>query len=145
MLDNGSDLDNNIPPELEVALVFLRKAQQDLVAVKKWLTDFDISDEIIGFHIQQAIEKSLKAILLRQSVDYPHTHNLRLLLDLCHGSGIEIPTEFLKVDVFNRFAVQWRYDLLPSTMPSALDREAAYDLAHHVWRWANEFVMGLPQ
>lgn len=131
---------SSMPPELEVALISLEKAQQDLVAAQKLLHDADISDEIVGFHIQQAIEKSFKAILLRHTIDYPHTHNLRLLIDLCRNSHIQIPSEFLQVDVFNRFAVQWRYDLLPSTNQAALDREAAYSLAHQVWSWADELV-----
>jgi HEPN domain-containing protein len=73
----------------------LTKAEQDLIAVRKWLADEDIADEIIGFHIQQAIEKSLKAVLLRRTIDYPHTHNLRLLVDLCRANDIQIPSEFL--------------------------------------------------
>jgi len=51
--------DNTLPPGMELALTSLKKADQDLVAVGKWLHDLDISDEIIGFHIQQCIEKSL--------------------------------------------------------------------------------------
>jgi HEPN domain-containing protein len=140
MPSNDPESDNSISPELEVALISLEKAQQDLVAVSKWLTDADISDEIIGFHIQQAIEKSFKAILLCQKIDYPRTHNLRLLVDLCRNSDIQVPSEFLQVDIFNRFAVQWRYDLLPPTTQAALDREAAYDLADRIWIWADELV-----
>ena len=135
----NNDLDTP-SPELEVALISLTKAEQDLVAVGKWLTDLDISDEIIGFHIQQAIEKSLKAVLLRRAIDFPRTHNLRLLIDLCLNNDIEVPSEFLQVDIYNRFAVQWRYDLLPSTSGTALDREAAYDLAQRLWIWADKLV-----
>ena len=51
---------DNIPPELEVALISLQKAKQDLIVIDKWLHDMDIADEIIGFHIQQAIEKPEK-------------------------------------------------------------------------------------
>ena len=135
---------NNDPatpsPELEVALISLAKAKQDLVAVRKWLNDLDISDEIIGFHVQQAIEKSLKAVLLCRTIDFPRTHNLRLLIDLCRSNDVQIPTEFLQVDVFNRFAVQWRYDLLPSTSAATLDRETAYELAQQVWNWADKLV-----
>lgn len=136
---------NNIPPELEIALIALEKARQDLVAVQKWLTDGDISDEIIGFHIQQAVEKSLKAILLSRVIDYPRTHNLRLLIDLCKANGIQVPAEFLTVDVFNRFAVQWRYDLLPPTAQPAFERGTAYSLAHRVWTWATELVKNIRQ
>ncbi len=140
MLNSNLEVDNNISPELEVALILLEKAQQDLVAVGKWLADVDISDEIIGFHIQQAIEKSLKAVLVCQVIDYPRTHNLRLLVDLCRSNDIQIPSEFSEVDIFNRFAVQWRYDLLPSTSQAAFDRQDANDLAGRVWTWANELV-----
>lgn len=132
--------EKNISPELEVALALLKKAEQDLVAVHKWSSDTDISDEIIGFHTQQAIEKSLKAVLSYQLIDYPRTHNLRLLIDLCRNNDIEIPSEFLQADILNRFAVQWRYDLLPSTTEKSFDRETNYHLAHHVWIWASALV-----
>lgn len=140
MPNNQPSPSNPIPPELEIALVLLKKAQQDLVAVQKWLTDLDISDEIIGFHIQQAIEKSFKAVLSSLTIDYPRTHNLRLLVDLCLNNGVEVPVEFMQVDIFNRFAVQWRYDLLPGTTQTTLDRENAYDLAHRILTWANTLI-----
>lgn len=132
--------DDNLSPELEMALILLKKAGQDLTAVKKWLADVDISDEIIGFHVQQAIEKSLKAILLRQRVEYPRTHNLRFLIDLCENNNVQVPPEFLQVDIFNRFAVQWRYDLLSPTSQTTLDRDDAYSLAAGVWNWAKRQV-----
>ena len=132
--------ENNLQPEFEVALILLKKAQQDLVVVQKWLADTDISDEIIGFHAQQSMEKSLKAVLSHQTIDYPRTHNLRLLIDFCRNNDIQVPSEFSQIDFFNRFAVQWRYDLFPSTTETALDRETAYGLAHRVWVWANELV-----
>ncbi|MCB0210631.1 MAG: HEPN domain-containing protein [Anaerolineae bacterium] len=106
MPNNPVQSDRNISPELEMALISLDKAKQDLVAVGKWLTDTEIADEILGFHIQQAIEKSFKSVLLRRMVDYPRTHNLRLLIDLCQANDIQVPTKFFKVDVFNRYAVQ---------------------------------------
>lgn len=132
--------EENLSPELEMALIALQKAGQDLVAVQKWLTDIEVADEIIGFHIQQAIEKSLKAVLLSRAIDYPRTHNLGLLLELCGRNNIQIPTDFSQVDIFNRFAVQWRYELLPSSDQLVFDRQAAYDLAQHICAWANDRV-----
>ncbi len=136
----ASEPENNLSPELELALISLTKASQDLVAVSKWLDDPDISDEIIGFHIQQAIEKSFKAVLLCQAIDFPHTHNLGLLIDLCRNHPIQVPSEFLQVDIFNRFAVQWRYDLLPATPQMDFDRPSAYHLTEQVWNWAKNLV-----
>ena len=45
----------------EQALLLLRKAAQDEALLDQVLTSDQVSDEIIGFHCQQAAEKILKA------------------------------------------------------------------------------------
>ena len=140
MPNNAPNSTDSFPPELEMALVSLEKGRQDLKAVDKWQADKDVSVEIIGFHIQQAIEKSLKAILLSCRIDFPRTHNLGLLIELCQNNGISTAAEFLQVDVFNRFAVEWRYDLSPSMSDTSLDRKEAYNTAHTIWIWAKRLV-----
>ena len=47
----------------EQALLLLRKAGQDEILLEEVVRSKRISDEIIGFHCQQAIEKYLKAVL----------------------------------------------------------------------------------
>ena len=47
-----------------------------------------ISDEVFGFHIQQAAEKSLKAWLALLGEVYPLTHNLELFLDRLDDRGV---------------------------------------------------------
>jgi len=39
--------------------------------------------EIICYHCQQAVEKSLKAFLCAKNIDTPKTHNTGLLCELC--------------------------------------------------------------
>lgn len=68
-------------PELEEALLLLRKAQEDADAVKKLVPDTDIADSVVGFHAQQAAEKALKAVLAASGDDFPWTHDLRHLMD----------------------------------------------------------------
>ena len=46
----------------EQALLLLRKAAQDEALLDRVLESIEVSDEIIGFHCQQA-EKLLKALL----------------------------------------------------------------------------------
>lgn len=41
------------------------------------------SFRLITFHAQQCAEKHLKAYLVFRGTDFPFTHNLRSLLDLC--------------------------------------------------------------
>ena len=56
-------------------LLFL--AERDLKALKAMIVDTDsFSDEIFGFHAQQALEKSLKAWIASLGGEYPPIHNL---------------------------------------------------------------------
>jgi HEPN domain-containing protein len=54
------------------AEVLVRKAKDDANAMRLLAPDAGISDEIIGFHAQQAVEKWLKAVLgSRRLGDHP--------------------------------------------------------------------------
>ena len=75
--------------------ILLRKAQQDELVLERLLGHEDIDDDTLGFHAQQAAEKMLKAALASQGIDYPKTHNLRVLMELLATAGIQLPKEFL--------------------------------------------------
>lgn len=47
----------------EHTALLLRKAREDEFTVEKLIPDPASSDEVIGFHAQQAVEKVLKAVL----------------------------------------------------------------------------------
>lgn len=64
---------------------------------------------IIGFHCQQAVEKALKAVLANRGMDFPFTHNLGLLIQLCEDAGLALPEALADVDRLTPFAVQSRY------------------------------------
>lgn len=61
------------------AEVLVRKAEDDANAMRL-LADAEISDEIIGFHAQQAVEKWLKAVLGSRGIEFEYTHDLRRLI-----------------------------------------------------------------
>ena len=44
------------------------------------LVNAKISDEIVGFHAQQAVEKWLKAVLGSRGIEFEYTHDLRRLI-----------------------------------------------------------------
>jgi HEPN domain-containing protein len=59
-------------------------AEEDLLLAKKGLLiSSGISYRIICFHSQQSAEKYVKAFLIFHRVDFPYTHNITTLLDLC--------------------------------------------------------------
>ena len=70
-----------------------------------------------GFHLQQAVEKSLKAWLALEGVAYPRTHDLSLLLGLLEDQGQSIETGFWSLLELNPFAVQFRYELPGEDFP----------------------------
>jgi HEPN domain-containing protein len=47
----------------DLAALYAKKAQNDATAAREFADNSEISDEIIGFHAQQAVEKWLKAVM----------------------------------------------------------------------------------
>lgn len=60
--------------------VLARKAEDDAKAMQLLAPNSEVSDEIIGFHAQQAVEKWLKAVLGSRGVEFEYTHDLHRLI-----------------------------------------------------------------
>ena len=65
-----------------LALEWIEKAENDYAAVQQLLQAPNPLHDIICFHVQQCIEKYLKAWLQEANIHTPRTHNLQELLDL---------------------------------------------------------------
>ena len=65
--------------------------------------------EIICFHCQQSVEKSLKAILAYNNADIPKTHDIRLLNELCEKFINESIIDSRVAETISDFAVVTRY------------------------------------
>ena len=87
----------------------LKIAQRDVRALSGMLNADTFADEIFGFHVQQAVEKLLKAWLAALGEVYPLTHNLILLLQILEDLGCDV-TEFYELSDFSPFAVILRYE-----------------------------------
>jgi hypothetical protein len=57
--------------------------RDDLVAARAMIDVPAVSDAIVGFHAQPAAEKALKAALASAGHDFPFTHNIATLTQLC--------------------------------------------------------------
>jgi len=90
--------------------VLLRKARQDELVLQKLLNDPEVDDDTLGFHAQQAAEKMLKAVLASRGVDYPKTHNLRVLIELLVQTGIRLPETLSEIARLTQFGSTFRYD-----------------------------------
>ena len=76
------------PPILEKVKQWLADADEDLRLARH---GFSLPDtppyRLIAYHAQQCAEKHLKAYLVFHAVDFPFTHNLVRLLELCSAQG----------------------------------------------------------
>lgn len=102
---------------LDQARLLLRKAQQDEVIVQRLIDDPAINDESLGFHVQQAAEKLLKALLALQGIDYPRTHDLDLLVELLEQTTCPLPEGLLTIVELTPMATVFRYEELPLDEP----------------------------
>jgi HEPN domain-containing protein len=95
--------------DFEHARALLRMAHKDFNALTGMLDDNLFADEIFGFHVQQAVEKALKARLCAYDITYPPTHDLARLLTLLKKAGANVE-QFWPLVQFTIFAVQARYE-----------------------------------
>jgi len=117
----------------EQALLLLRKAAQDEALLDQVLTSDQVSDEIIGFHCQQAAEKILKALLSDLGVRFGKTHDIGALMALAAEAGQSLPDQFEDLDALTPFGAIYRYEDYDA--PVSLDRTAARGILRQLRRW----------
>lgn len=120
--------------------MLLGRADGDLALVRHVLDSADIPDAIVGFHAQQAVEKSLKAVLAGREVDYAKTHALGYLIELVQTNGLDAPPAVLAAAELNPWAVEFRYE---ADAEPALDRHATLELIEGIRRWAEEQIQAV--
>jgi HEPN domain-containing protein len=115
----------------------LKKAGGDRHAVAALVEIDEVSDAIIGFHAQQAVEKSLKAVLALRGVDYPYSHDIDGLIELSQSNGIEVPEELADADHLSPFSVGALYG---GPEPTYVDRDRALAWATSAVTWAGGLI-----
>jgi hypothetical protein len=120
--------------------VLLRKASQDRLALEKLIDDPEIEDDLLGFHAQQAAEKILKALLAARGVDYPKTHNLRVLIELLAAEDIRLPAKLAEIDRLTQFGTTFRYDTTSSI--DATERALWLEWIHALRSFAEPLIRG---
>jgi HEPN domain-containing protein len=126
-----------MPPEADSPQAWLRFAESDL-ALAEATGDDRVLFENLCFHAQQAVEKSIKAVLVLKGVAFPKTHSLELLVDLL-PSDVERTQALLASRVLSGYATVLRY---PGALESATEDEYrnALGLAKSIFAWAKATV-----
>ncbi len=126
-----------MPHDADSPQSWLRFAESDL-ALAEATGDERVLYENLCFHAQQAVEKSIKAVLVLSGVAFPKTHSLELLLDLL-PSNVERTEALLESRALSGYATVLRY---PGPTEPATEEEHrnAVRLAAAVFAWAKEIV-----
>jgi HEPN domain-containing protein len=125
------------PEARELARLLIRKAEGDEAVLLKLLDDPEIPDDVLGFHMQQAVEKRLKAVLVLHGVEYERTHSVSYLTTLIERRGIELPACRERIEELTPWAVAARYD---DNFEATLDREVVRELLADVRSWSAPLV-----
>ena len=125
-------------PEVGTPVDWLRHARSDLALARVERPTAVLLDTLC-FHAQQAVEKSLKAVLLWKGVQFPYTHDIARLITLIQGVGIAWPEEFDQAADLTEYAVEARY---PGSVEDITEEEyqRAISLAEHVLTWAAKLI-----
>ena len=94
----------------------LDKAVQNINIAKTIYYSELIADEAyfnyVGYHLQQAVELSMKYLLEKNGVEYSKTHSIEQLIKLGNESNIDLHiTEYIdnKAEMFSSWESQTRY------------------------------------
>jgi len=117
-----------------IAKEWLRAAHDDILVIAKIYQD-ELLSHMAAFHAQQCIEKSFKAILEDNEVEFPKIHKLRRLQNMLPMS-IQNDNEEL-VRVLDELYIESRYPgefgLLPHGKPTLQDAKEFYGFAQEVF------------
>src|SRR3990172_3786821 len=87
---------------------WIKYAEEDIQLAKHSLSlESGCPYRLTAYHAQQCAEKYLKALLVYNRMDFPYTHSITRLIEVC--SGIIDTDEFAVAETLTPFAITTRY------------------------------------
>ena len=128
-----------MPPEAGSPETWLRYAEADLEMTRIPLPPHGLYEQLC-FHAQQAAEKSIKAVLIREGVPFPRAHSIERLVDLL-PPGIVRTADLVAAAQLSEYATTFRY---PGEEEAVSEEEyhEALRIAESVFVWASARIRG---
>lgn len=128
----------------ETTKAWLESASLDLLLIERNIDEPHLGG-LMAFHAQQAIEKSLKAVLEENHQLVPKIHPLQRLFELCRDYCEFLPDDEL-VEMLDKLYLDSRYPgdlgLFPEGKPTVEDVKKFYEFAKEIHA-AVKNLMGL--
>jgi len=96
------------------------------------------AEEVFSFHVQQAVEKALKAWLAILGIVYPFTHDLSVLLQQLENQGCQVDNYWNFLE-FTPYAVKFRYGFV-DVEDVLIDREADISKVEQLLKTVEAFI-----
>ena len=97
------------PESLELARVWMQKAQHDLEVARLLIVDQKRLLDIAVYHCQQCAEKAFKAWLTAREIVFPKIHSLVKLVGMCQASDARFAQLQEHAAMLNPFVDEFRY------------------------------------
>lgn len=114
---------------------WLKAASDDLATIAEIIDNEQLTN-IVAFHAQQAVEKSLKAIVEEFELEMSKIHSLERLFAIVKHY-LPLPIDAATVEELDRLYIDARYPsefgLLPQGKPARKDAEKFYDFAKMIY------------
>jgi len=120
-------------------LEWLKRARSNLERARAGKVSEEILYEDLCFDAQQAVEKALKALLVKLNKPFPKTHSIGMLLKLVEEAGVKIPEDINRSKVLTDYAVDARYPGIYEPI-SEDEYKEAFKLAEDVFEWATTII-----
>lgn len=114
---------------LKLARGLLDSAKRDVFSLRSMVDTPDYPQEVFGFHVQQAAEKSFKAWLALLDEVFPLSRDLALLSDRVKAIDAQA-ARFCKLTDYSPYADEFRY--AASTDDEPLERNTALRLSEEL-------------
>lgn len=126
----------------EVVSAWFKKAENDILNAENTIKMENPPCDTICFHAQQCAEKYLKGFLTFHKINFPKTHSLEDLVELCKQVAPEIETELENVEILSSYGIEVRYpDEIYYDIPKE-DAQEAIDLARKIKAVVLKYLVG---
>lgn len=121
-----------------VASTLFERAAEDLKVARKLSQHPELGDSVVGFYLQQVVEKSLKVALASRDVQFPMmAHDLEFLLTLAAEHDIEPPPEVIGAGWLTPWGTTYEN---AEASPGTLNHRSAFEVGDVAIRWAEDLL-----
>ena len=123
-----------------MSIEWLKAAKDDIYVLDDIIDNVHLTN-MIAFHAQQSIEKSLKAVIAFKEMNIPRIHSLNRLFNVVN---IDLEIDIEIVNKLDKLYIDSRYPgdmgLLPYGKPTMDDAKEFYDFANNIFNRVCEIL-----